>query len=168
MAKLKILHFPDPRLRKKATKVHVVDETIRTLAQDMLETMYAHNGIGLAATQVNIQKRVVVMDLSSSRDEAIYLVNPAILASEGKTKSQEGCLSVPGYYDTVFRAESITFSYQDLDGNLVEQEADSLMAICVQHEIDHLNGKLYIDYLSQLKRRLLRRKIEKQSQVQAL
>ena len=168
MAKLKILHFPDTRLRKKATKVHVVDETIRILAKDMLETMYAHNGIGLAATQVNIQKRVVVMDLASSRDEAICLVNPEILSSEGKKKSQEGCLSIPGYYDTVLRAENITFFYQDLDGNLIEREADGLLAICVQHEIDHLNGKLFIDGLSQLKRRLLRRKIEKKSPVQAL
>lgn len=170
MAILEVLHFPDTRLRKKALPVDIVDEEIQALAKDMLVTMYAEGGIGLAATQVNVQKRVVVMDLSEHHDQPMYLINPEILTSEGTEQSQEGCLSVPGYFDYVERAEKVSFSYLDLEGNTQRVEADGLLAICIQHEIDHLNGKLFIDYLSPLKQQRLRKKLEKQekSNIQAL
>lgn len=158
---LSVLHFPDPRLRKLARAVDVVDESIRELARDMLETMYAERGIGLAATQVNVQLRVAVMDLSEERNEPRVFINPEIVATEGTGEGQEGCLSVPGFYETVRRAERVTFRCLDLDGNMVEGAAEGLLAICLQHEIDHLNGKLFIDYLSPLKRQRLRKKIEK-------
>lgn len=167
MARLEVLHFPDPRLRKKAQPVKQIDAAIRKLAEDMLETMYAENGVGLAATQVNVQQRVVVIDISAERDQPLTLVNPEIVKQEGREQSQEGCLSVPGYFDTVERATSIRYSYQSLDGETVEADADGLMAICVQHEIDHLNGRLFIDYLSSLKRERIRKKIEKQERFQA-
>ncbi len=162
MAKLEVLRFPDPRLRQKAAPVAEVDDEVKTLAADMLETMYDRNGIGLAATQVNVRKRVVVMDLSQERDQPRILINPEILSSTGQTESQEGCLSVPGYYETVPRAEQVSFRYLDLDGRVVEGDATDLLAICLQHEIDHLNGKLFVDYLSTLKRQRIRKKIEKQ------
>ncbi len=162
MAKLPVLHFPDPRLRKKAVAITSIDEAIRELAHDMLETMYHEGGIGLAATQVDIQKRLVVMDLSEERNDPVFLINPEILASEGKEEMQEGCLSVPDFYDTVQRAERIRFRYQALDGEVIERDADGLLAVCVQHEIDHLNGKLFIDYLSPLKRQRIKKKLEKQ------
>lgn len=161
MSLLTVLHFPDPRLRKQALPVDTIDENTRKLAGDMLETMYAERGIGLAATQVNVQLRVVVMDLSEERNAPRVFVNPEVIAGEGTEESQEGCLSVPGVYDTVERAERVTFRYLDLDGNTVESTADGLLAICLQHEIDHLNGKLFIDYLSPLKRQRLRKKLEK-------
>ena len=167
MARLPVLHFPDPRLRKKAVAITSVDEAIRELAHAMLETMYEENGIGLAATQVNVQKRLVVMDLSEERNEPLFLVNPEVLATEGSEEMQEGCLSVPGFYDTVERAERIRFRYQTLDGEVVERDADGLLAVCVQHEIDHLNGKLFIDYLSPLKRQRIRKKLEKQEKQEA-
>ncbi|HKK16262.1 MAG TPA: peptide deformylase [Gammaproteobacteria bacterium] len=166
MALLDVLHFPDARLRIKATAVTEIDDAIRQLASDMRETMYAENGIGLAATQVNVQKRVVVIDLSENRDQPITLVNPEILASEGTEQMQEGCLSVPGYFDLVERAERIRLRYLDLNGKTVELETDGLLAVCVQHEIDHLNGKLFIDYLSPLKRQRLKKKAEKQEKLQ--
>ncbi len=162
MAILEVLHYPDPGLRKKAVSVETVDESCRILAKDMLQTMYENNGIGLASTQVNVQKRLVVIDLSEDKNEAIYLINPEILTSEGTGESQEGCLSVPEYYDTVMRAERITYRYQDLEGKVIESEADGLLSVCIQHEIDHLDGKLFIDYLSPMKRRRLRKKLEKQ------
>ncbi len=170
MAKLKVLHFPDARLRKKAVEVKQLGENIRNLAQDMLDTMYSEGGIGLAATQINVQKRVVVIDISEQKNEPIYLINPEIIESEGIEESQEGCLSVPGYFDLVQRAEKITFCYQNLQGEQLTINADGLLAICVQHEVDHLDGKLFIDYLSPLKRQRLRKKMEKQEklQVQAL
>ena len=161
MAKLEVLHFPDDQLRKKAAPVETVDHEIQTLAQDMLETMYAEQGIGLAATQVNVQKRVVVIDLSEQHNEPMYLINPEIIDSEGIEESQEGCLSVPGYFDSVERAEKITFRYLDLDGKSIEMTTDGLLAVCVQHEIDHLNGKLFIDYLSPLKQQRLRKRLKK-------
>ena len=161
MAILEVLHYPDPGLRKKAVSVETVDESCRILAKDMLQTMYENNGIGLASTQVNVQKRLVVIDLSEDKNEAIYLINPEILTSEGTGESQEGCLSVPEYYDTVMRAERITYRYQDLEGKVIESEADGLLSVCIQHEIDHLDGKLFIDYLSPMKRRRLRKKLEK-------
>ena len=170
MAILEVLHFPDSRLRKKAVTVDNVDNEVQSLAKDMLETMYSEGGIGLAATQVNVQKRVVVMDLSEQRNEPMYLINPEILSCEGTEQSQEGCLSVPGYFDYVERAEKVSFSYLDLEGSPQQIDADGLLAICIQHEIDHLNGKLFIDYLSPLKQQRLRKKLEKQekSNIQAL
>ena len=170
MAILEVLHFPDPRLRKKALPVDIVDDQIQALAKDMLATMYSEGGIGLAATQVNVQKRVVVMDLSEQHNDPMYLINPEIFTSEGTEQSQEGCLSVPGYFDYVERAEKVSFRYLDLEGNSQQVDADGLLAICIQHEIDHLNGKLFIDYLSPLKQQRLRKKLEKQekSNIQAL
>lgn len=169
MALLDVLHFPDPRLRKKGVPVADIDDSIRQLASDMLETMYAENGIGLAATQVNVQKRVVVIDLSENRDQPMTLINPEILDSDGTEQMQEGCLSVPGYFDLVERAERVRLRYRDLNGDSMDIETDGLLAVCVQHEIDHLNGKLFIDYLSPLKRQRLKKKLEKQEkqQVQA-
>ena len=170
MAKLEVLTFPDPKLRKKAVPVEAVNSEILALARDMLATMYTESGIGLAATQVNVQKRVVVMDLSEQHNEPMYLINPEIIESEGTEQSQEGCLSVPGIFDFVERAEKVACRYLDLDGEIRQIDADGLLAICIQHEIDHLNGKLFIDYLSPLKRQRLRKKLEKQekSHVQAL
>lgn len=165
MAILKILHFPDPRLRKKAVSVTAINADIRKLAYDMLETMYQEGGIGLAATQVNVRKRVVVIDLSEQRNNPVYLINPEIMHSEGVEEMQEGCLSVPGYYDLVQRAEKVRVRYLDLAGESVETEADGLLAVCIQHEIDHLNGRLFIDYLSPLKRKRLQKKLAKQDRM---
>jgi peptide deformylase len=167
MARLEVLHFPDPRLRKQALPVKSVDDNIRKLAADMLQTMYEENGVGLAATQVNVQQRVVVIDVSADRNQPLVLINPEIVEQEGREESQEGCLSVPGYFDTVERATKVRYRYQSLEGSPVEADADGLMAICLQHEIDHLNGKLFIDYLSNLKRERIRKKIEKQERLQA-
>lgn len=167
MAVLHVLHFPDPRLREVARPVEAVDAGIRSLAADMLETMYAEKGIGLAATQVGVPRRVVVMDLSPDGSGALALINPEILASEGVAESQEGCLSVPGYFDTVERADQVRYRYLNLEGEVVEGTTDGLMAVCLQHEIDHLNGKLFIDYLSPLKRQRIRKKLEKQDRLQA-
>ncbi len=133
MALLEVLHFPDNRLRKKAGPVEIVDEYCRSLAADMLETMYTNLGIGLAATQVNIQKRLVVIDLSEDKNESMCLINPEILSSEGTEESQEGCLSVPEYYDMVTRAEKIKYRYMDLNGDVIENDADGLLAVCIQH-----------------------------------
>ena len=162
MALLTVLHFPDPNLRKIAVPVETINAEIRTLANDMLETMYKEGGIGLAATQVNVQKRLVVMDLSEQRDEPLILINPEILSSEGTEEMQEGCLSVPGFYEKVIRAERINYHFLDLDGRHLEGAADGLLAVCIQHEIDHLDGKLFIDYLSPLKRQMIQKKIKKQ------
>lgn len=166
MAKLEVLHFPDTRLRKKASPVEIIDTEIKILAADMLETMYAEGGIGLAATQVNVRKRVVVIDLSEQHDNPMCLINPEIIESVGTEQMQEGCLSVPGYFDLVERAEKVTLHYLNLDGESIEVDADGLLAVCVQHEIDHLNGKLFIDYLSPLKRQRLRKKLEKQEKLE--
>ena len=166
MAKLTVLHYPDPNLRKPGQTVAEIDAGIRQLATDMLETMYAENGIGLAATQVNVQQRVVVIDLSPERNSPMYLVNPEILESHGTEQMEEGCLSVPDFYDLVERAEWIRFRYQDLDGEVHEQETDGLLAVCVQHEIDHLNGRLFVDYLSPLKRKRFEKKLEKRQKLE--
>ena len=168
MSKLTVLHFPDPRLRKKARPVAGVDAGIKRLSQDLLETMYAENGIGLAATQVNVQQRVVVMDLSAERDTPMTLINPEIMETTGSEEMEEGCLSVPGFSDVVQRAEKISYRYLNLDGEVIEDEADGLRAVCIQHEIDHLDGKLFIDYLSPIKKQRLRKKIEKQNKIRAL
>ena len=168
MSTLTVLHFPDPRLRKKARPVTAVDAQVRQLSRDMLETMYAENGIGLAATQVDVQQRVVVMDLSAERNDPLTLVNPEILQQAGTEEMEEGCLSVPGYTDLVQRAEKISYRYLNLDGKEIEAEADGLRAVCIQHEIDHLDGKLFIDYLSPMKRQRVRKKIAKQNKIRAL
>ncbi len=167
MSKLTVLHFPDPRLRNKARPVAAVDAGVRQLAADMLETMYAENGIGLAATQVNVQQRVVVMDLSKQRNEPLILINPEVTHKTGTEEMEEGCLSVPGYTAPVQRAEQITYRYLDTDGAAAEAEAEGLRAVCIQHEIDHLDGKLFIDYLSPIKRQRLRKKIEKQNKIRS-
>lgn len=167
MAKLEVLHFPDPRLRKKAISIESVNVDIQAIAKDMLDTMYEEGGIGLAATQVDIQQRIIVVDVSKDRDASMVFINPKILASDGIEQMQEGCLSVPGYYDDVERAERIKYSYLNLEGELIEEEADGLLSVCIQHEIDHLDGKLFIDYLSPLKRQRLIKKIEKQEKLQA-
>ena len=166
MALLEVLHFPDERLRNKAIIVDEIGPNIREIAENMLETMYAEGGIGLAATQVNIQKRIVVIDLSEEKNEPLFLVNPEITKLEGKESMREGCLSVPDYFDIVERAEIIEFQYQDLEGKQIETRTDGLLAVCVQHEIDHLDGKLFIDYLSPLKRQRLTKKISKQEKLQ--
>jgi peptide deformylase len=163
MARLNVLHYPDSRLRKPALPVETVDASIRTLVADMLETMYAAPGIGLAATQVNVQKRVVVMDVSEDRSQPQVFINPTLLEREGEREGEEGCLSVPGFYETVRRAEWVRVSALDLDGEPFELEAHRLLAVCIQHEIDHLDGKLFVDYLSTLKRDRIRKKLEKQA-----
>ena len=166
MAKLEVLHFPDPRLRKKAIPIALIDAGIKSLADDLLETMYDEGGVGLAATQVNIQQRIIVIDVSEDRDHPRVLVNPEVIASEGLEQTQEGCLSVPDYFDDVKRAEKIKYCYQNLEGEKIEEDADGLLSVCIQHEIDHLDGKLFIDYLSPLKRQRLMKKIEKQEKLQ--
>jgi len=161
MAILNILEFPDPRLRKKAVPVSAVDDDLRRLIDDMFETMYAAPGIGLAATQVDVHKRLLVADVSTEKDDPHVLINPEILAKDGVTVTEEGCLSVPGYYDEVERAEHIRIRHLDRDGKPVDRDAEGLLAVCIQHEIDHLNGKLFVDYLSEAKRQSIRRKLMK-------
>ena len=162
MAILTILEFPDERLRKKAKPVESVDAKTRQLVEDMLETMYAAPGIGLAATQVNIQKRILVLDISEEKNDPLALINPEILSKEGQEESDEGCLSVPGVFEKVKRAEKIRIKALDRDGNAFEMDADGLLAVCIQHEMDHLEGKLFVDYLSPLKRQLARKKVKKE------
>jgi len=163
MATLDILRFPDPRLRNKAKTVDSVDDSIRQLADDMLDTMYKAPGIGLAATQVNVAKRVIVVDVSEKQDEPLVLINPELLETTGSEEMEEGCLSVPGYYEKVTRAEKIRVKALDREGEAFETEMDGLLAVCVQHEIDHLDGKLFVDYLSSLKRQRIRKKLEKEA-----
>jgi len=167
MTCLTILEFPDPRLRTRATPVAAVDGSLRELIDDMLETMYAAKGIGLAATQVDVHQRVLVMDVSEERNVPRAYINPEILSRDGVETSQEGCLSVPGYYDDVERAARIRVRALDRDGKPFEEDLDGLLAICVQHEIDHLDGKLFVDYLSELKRQRVRKKIEKERRLRA-
>jgi len=162
MARLTILEFPDPRLRTRAQPVEHVDGELRKLIDDMFETMYAAPGIGLAATQVNVHKRVLVIDISETRDQPLALVNPEVIQRQGIEETEEGCLSVPGIYDKVTRAERIRVRALDRDGKSVEMDADGLLAVCIQHEIDHLDGKLFVDYLSELKRTRIRKKLEKE------
>ena len=167
MAKLTILEFPDPRLRTKATAVSVVDDSLRTLIDDMFETMYAAPGIGLAATQVNVHKRLLVLDISSDKSEPLVLINPEILEKDGAIASDEGCLSVPGYYEEVERAEHIRVRFLDRQGAAQEMEAEGLLAVCIQHEMDHLEGKLFVDYLSEAKRQRIRKKLQKERRHQS-
>ena len=166
MAKLNILHHPDPRLRTKAKPVEVVDEQIQKFVNDMFETMYEAPGIGLAATQVDIHKQIIVIDVSEEKDQPLCLINPMILKAEGKEDYEEGCLSVPGIYETVQRAENIEVRALDRNGEAFEMKADGLFAICIQHEIDHLKGKLFVDYLSRLKQGRIKKKLEKSAKIE--
>ena len=158
---LTILEFPDERLRKKAAVIKTVDDTIKKLADDMLETMYQSHGVGLAATQVDVHQRVIVIDVSEKKDAPLFLINPEITEKDGIKESEEGCLSVPGFYEMVKRAEHIRVKALDREGQSFEFEATDLLAVCVQHEIDHLNGKLFVDYISSLKRQRIKKKLEK-------
>jgi peptide deformylase len=161
MSTLEILTFPDARLRNKAKPVPEVNDEIRRIVDDMFATMYAAPGIGLAAIQVNIPLRIIVIDVSDSHDSPLCLINPEILERRGEEQMEEGCLSVPGYYDLVTRADWIRVRALDRDGASFELEQDGLLAVCIQHEIDHLDGKLFVDYLSSLKRQRVRKKLEK-------
>lgn len=162
MALLPILEFPDQRLRKIASKVIEFDDTINVLVNNMLETMYAAPGIGLAATQVDIHKRIITIDVSEEKNEPLVLINPSFIVVDDITeKMQEGCLSVPGFYEDVTRPRHIQVQYQNILGQTLKIEAFDLLAVCIQHEIDHLDGKLFVDYLSKLKRNRIRTKLEK-------
>lgn len=161
MAILQILHYPDERLHTVAKPVAVVDGTIRKLIDDMAETMYAAPGIGLAATQVDVHQRVIVIDVSETHDQLLALINPEILRAEGQAEREEGCLSVPGIYDRVSRAERITVRALDRDGQSFTLDADGLLAVCIQHEMDHLQGKVFVEYLSRLKQNRIRQKLKK-------
>jgi peptide deformylase len=167
MTKLAILEYPDPRLRTTAQPVDVVDDAVRQLADDLLETMYGANGIGLAATQVDVHRRVLVLDVSEDRKQPLLLINPRILAAEGRGPGEEGCLSLPDIYDKVQRATRIRVRALGRDGQPFEIEAEGLLAVCIQHEMDHLEGKLFVDYLSELKRQLIRRRLEKERKQRA-
>jgi len=158
---LTILEFPDERLRKKAAMVKTVDDKIKKLVDDMLQTMYDSHGVGLAATQVDVHQRVIVIDVSEEKDDPIFLINPEIIEKDGIKESEEGCLSVPGFFEKVKRAEHIRVKALNRDGQSFEFEATDLLAVCVQHEMDHLNGKLFVDYISSLKRQRIKKKLEK-------
>jgi len=162
---LEILEFPDPRLRTRALPVETFDPALSDLIDDMFETMYAAPGIGLAATQVDVHKRLLVLDVSDTRDQPYVYINPVLLESEGTESCEEGCLSVPGIYAEVQRAEKVKVRAQDREGEFFEHALDGLHAICLQHEMDHLEGKLFVDYLSPLKRRMVTKKLEKQRRV---
>jgi peptide deformylase len=167
MSLLAILEYPDPRLRTKAQPVTVFDAALQTLIDDMFETMYDAPGIGLAASQVNVHKQLLVLDVSEEKDQPMVLINPKIVASVGSQTYQEGCLSVPGIFADVDRADRITVESLDRHGQPQNFEADGLLAVCIQHEMDHLIGKLFVDYLSPLKRELVRKKLEKARRVGA-
>jgi peptide deformylase len=167
MALLPILRFPDPRLHKVAAPIATIDDGIRRLAQDMAETMYEAPGIGLAATQVDVHQQLIVIDTSETRDALLVLINPEILAREGAQVGEEGCLSVPGIYDKVERAERVTVRYLDLDGQSQTLSADGLLAVCIQHEMDHLQGKVFVEHLSMLKQMRIKSKLAKQARITA-
>jgi peptide deformylase len=162
MTKLVILEYPDPRLRKKAVTVPVVDDAVRQLADNMLETMYGAHGVGLAATQVDVHQRLIVLDVSEERNRPLILINPQLLKQEGSAPAEEGCLSLPGIYDKLSRATHIRVRALGRDGEPFEMDAEGLLAVCIQHEMDHLDGKLFVDYLSELKRQLIRRRLTKE------
>ena len=161
MALLEILEYPDPRLRTVAAPVAEVTDEIRRQADDMLETMYAAPGIGLAATQVDFHQRLLVLDVSEDQSEPLIFINPEILTADGSAKSDEGCLSVPEIYEAVERAETVRVKALDRDGKEFELEAEGILAVCIQHEMDHLEGKLFVDYLSEMKRQRLKKKLAK-------
>ncbi|MCK0536940.1 peptide deformylase [Alcanivorax quisquiliarum] len=168
MAVMHILEFPDPRLRTVAKPVAKVDDELRKLIDDMLETMYAAQGIGLAATQVNVHQRLLVLDVSEERDQPMVFINPEIVPLGDDTKTyDEGCLSVPGFYETVERPDRVRVKALDRDGNPFEMDCEGLLAVCLQHEIDHLDGKLFVDHISRLKRDRIKKKIEKLQKQQA-
>lgn len=167
MALLPILRFPDPRLRKVAAPITKIDDSIRRLAADMAETMYEAPGIGLAATQVDVHKQLIVIDVSETKNELLVLINPEIVTDEGFQVGEEGCLSVPGIYDKVERAEKVSVRYLDLDGRAQTIEAEGLLAVCIQHEMDHLQGKVFVDHLSQLKQTRIKSKLAKQARITA-
>jgi peptide deformylase len=168
MAILEILEFPDPRLRKRAEPVATVDAAVKRLVDDMFETMYAAPGIGLAATQVDVHRRVIVIDLSEEKNQPIVLINPEVEVLDPQPENyDEGCLSVPGFYETVIRPRGIRVKALDRDGQQQDFEAEGLLAVCVQHEIDHLDGKLFVDYLSTIKRQRIRSKLLKQQRSKA-
>jgi peptide deformylase len=158
---LKILEYPDPRLRKTALPVPAVTPEIRKLIEDMAETLYAAPGVGLAATQVDVHKRIIVIDVSADRDELRVFVNPELISAEGEADAEEGCLSLPGYYDKVRRAARVRVGAMDARGEPFELEAEGMLAVCMQHEMDHLVGKVFVDYLSPLKRARLMTKLRK-------
>jgi len=163
MAILDILHFPDPRLREQAKPLDQVDDQTRRFVDDMFETMYDAPGIGLAATQVGADKRLLVIDISDEKNQPLCFINPEILEKDGEEQMEEGCLSVPGIFEKVTRADRIRVRALDRDGRPFEMEADGLLAVCIQHEIDHLDGKLFVDYLSSLKRQRIRKRLEKEA-----
>lgn len=167
MSTLDILTFPDARLRNNAKPVPAVNDQVRHIVDDMFETMYGAPGIGLAAIQVDIPLRIAVIDISEHQDSPLCLINPEILERHGIEQMEEGCLSVPGFYEQVERAEKIRVRALDRHGESFEQEADGLLAVCIQHEIDHLDGKLFVDYLSSLKRQRIRKKLEKERRQQS-
>ncbi len=162
MARLTILEYPDPRLRTRAAPVAQFDAALKQQIADMLETMYKAPGIGLAATQVDWHYQLIVIDVSENKNEPQVFINPEILSREGKATGEEGCLSVPGIYDDVPRAERVRLRYQDAEGATRERDLDGLLGVCVQHEMDHLSGKLFVDYLSELKRQRIRKKLDKE------
>jgi peptide deformylase len=165
MALLPILSYPDPRLHIKARKIERVDDGIRQLAADMAETMYAAPGIGLAATQVDRHVRLVVIDVSEAKNQLLTLINPEILERSGECEGEEGCLSVPGVYETVIRAAEVRVRAQNLAGETFELAADGLLAVCIQHELDHLDGKVFVEYLSRLKQERIKTRLNKQQRV---
>jgi peptide deformylase len=167
MSLLSILRFPDPRLAKIATPVATIEDSTRKLVADMAETMYAAPGIGLAATQVNVHKRIVVIDISEEHNQLLVLINACITRREGVQVCEEGCLSVPGIYEKVERAAEITVEYTDLEGDRHTLDADGLLAVCIQHELDHLEGKIFVDHLSRLKQSRIRARIAKQAKAAA-
>ncbi|NML26324.1 peptide deformylase [Zoogloea dura] len=167
MALLPILRYPDPRLHTRATPVQKVDDEIRRLIADMAETMYEAPGIGLAATQVNVHKRVVVIDVSEDKSALLALINPEIIARSGEQICEEGCLSVPGIYDKVTRSETVRVRALNAQGESFELDAEGLLAVCVQHELDHLDGKVFVEYLSQLKQTRIKGKLAKKSRITA-
>lgn len=167
MSILTILEFPDDRLRKTAAVVKVVDDKIQKLVDDMLETMYHERGVGLAATQVNVQLRVIVIDVSENKDQPLCLINPEIIEKYGMKENEEGCLSVPGFFEKVKRVERVKVKALNRKGQPFEFEATDLLSVCVQHEMDHLEGKLFVDYISSLKRQRIKKKLEKQHRMEA-
>lgn len=161
MSILTILEFPDKRLRTKAKEVTVFDEKTKTLVSDMIETMYESNGVGLAATQIDVHQRIIVLDVSEDKNEPLCLINPEITQRDGEEESEEGCLSVPGFFENIKRAEHIKVKAFDKEGKTFELEAKELLSVCIQHEMDHLLGKLFVDYLSPLKRQRIKTKLVK-------
>ena len=163
MAILPILHYPDERLHTRAKPVAAVDDAIRRLIADMAETMYAAPGIGLAATQVDVHQRIIVIDFSENRDQLLALINPVIVKAEGRAEREEGCLSVPGIYETVTRAARIRVTFLDTTGKEITRDAEGLLAVCIQHEMDHLEGRVFVEYLSRLKQNRIKQKLKKRA-----